>query len=183
MCGILGTVPAFKSTHFFEQALNLLTHRGPDGSDIWEGNEKEVIFGHRRLSILDLSDAGKQPMPNARYVITHNGEIYNFKEIRKELEDKGYVFKTQTDTEVIVSAYSVWGAQCLQKFNGMWAFAIWDKKEKTLFLSRDRFGKKPLFYAFVGNVFVFGSEMKALAPFLPEVKLSKDFQWMKQNLF
>lgn len=183
MCGILGTIPAIKQPQFFERALNLLAHRGPDGSGIWEGNENEVMFGHRRLSILDLSDAGKQPMHSERYVITHNGEIYNFKEIRKELETKGYVIKTQTDTEVILAAYVEWGAQCLQKFNGMWAFAIWDKKEKTLFLSRDRFGKKPLFYAFIGDAFVFGSEMKALVPFLPEVKLSKDFQWMKENLF
>ncbi|MDZ4845292.1 MAG: asparagine synthase (glutamine-hydrolyzing) [Chitinophagales bacterium] len=183
MCGILGTVPAFKSPQFFERALNLLAHRGPNGSGTWEGNEKEVLLGHRRLSILDLSDSGKQPMHSERYVITHNGEIYNFKEIKKELEQKGYVFKTQTDTEVILAAYAEWGAQCLQKLNGMWAFAIWDKKEKSLFLSRDRFGKKPLFYAFVGTAFVFGSEMKALVPFLPEVKLSKDFQWMKENLF
>lgn len=183
MCGILGSLPASVGHGFFTKALDLLSHRGPDGRGVWKDDESKVILGHRRLSILDLTDAGSQPMHNERFVIIHNGEIYNFHELKRELEQHGYVFRTHTDTEVILAAYGKWGAECLQKFNGMWAFAIWDKKEKTLFLSRDRFGKKPLFYAFAGNAFVFGSEMKALIPFLPEARLSKDFQWMKENLF
>lgn len=183
MCGILGTVPSAKPKAFFEKALNLLAHRGPDGLGIWEEEQKQIVLGHRRLSILDLSDAGAQPMHDGRFSIVHNGEIYNYRELRRELESCGLVFKTQTDTEVILAAYGKWGKECLRKFNGMWAFAIWDKKEQTLFLSRDRFGKKPLFYAFIGNAFVFASEMKAIVPFLPEVKMSKDFQWMQENLF
>lgn len=182
MCGILGTVPVFKSPPFFERVLNLLAHRGPDGYGVWYGADK-VALGHRRLSILDISDAGKQPMHDERYAIIHNGEIYNFKELRTELQQQGYAFKSDTDTEVILAAYAAWGADCLQRFNGMWSFVLWDKKEQSLFLSRDRFGKKPLFYTFTGDGFVFGSEMKALIPFLSEVKLSKDFQWMKDNLF
>lgn len=183
MCGILGLLPASIEQRFFTKALDLLAHRGPDGSGVWSDSENRIMLGHRRLSILDLTEAGAQPMHDERYVIIHNGEIYNYKELKSELEKHGYIFRTHTDTEVILAAYGRWGAYCLQKFNGMWAFAIWDKKEQTLFLSRDRFGKKPLFYAFAGNSFVFGSEMKALVPFLPEVKLSKDFQWMKENLF
>ncbi|HXH17510.1 MAG TPA: asparagine synthase (glutamine-hydrolyzing) [Chitinophagales bacterium] len=183
MCGILGLMPASADLNFFTRSLDLLVHRGPDGRGVWQDGDGKVILGHRRLSILDLSDAGFQPMHNERYAIIHNGEIYNFREIRTELEKKGHLFKSQTDTEVILEAYARWGADCLQKFNGMWAFAIWDKKEKTLFLARDRFGKKPLFYAFAGDAFVFGSEMKALVPFLPKVNLSKDFQWMRDNVF
>ncbi len=183
MCGILGSLPAVADLNFFSRSLDLLAHRGPDGRGVWQDAGNRITLGHRRLSILDLSDAGAQPMHDERFVIIHNGEIYNFPELKKELEQHGYVFRTHTDTEIILAAYGKWGAECLQKFNGMWAFAIWDKKEKTLFLARDRFGKKPLFYAFTGNAFVFGSEMKAIIPFLPEVKLSKDFQWMKENLF
>jgi len=183
MCGILGSLPASVDLKFFSHALDLLAHRGPDGRGVWQEAENRITLGHRRLSILDLSDSGSQPMHADRYVIVHNGEIYNYKELKSELEKNGYVFRTHTDTEVILAAYEQWGAACLQKFNGMWAFAIWDKKEKMLFLSRDRFGKKPLFYAFTGNSFVFGSEMKVLIPFLPEVRLSNDFQWMKENLF
>jgi len=183
MCGILGLLPAWDDLNFFTRSLDLLSHRGPDGQGIWLDADKKIMLGHRRLSILDLSEAGAQPMHDERYVIIHNGEIYNFKELRAELKIHGFTFKTQTDTEVILAAFAKWGADCLQKFNGMWAFAIWDKEEKRLLLSRDRFGKKPLFYAFIGDSFVFGSEMKALVPFLQEVKPSRDFSWMQQNLF
>src|ERR1051325_5722908 len=162
MCGILGLLPATVDLNFFTRSLDLLSHRGPDGQGVRQDDENRIMLGHRRLSILDLSQSGNQPMHDERYVIIHNGEIYNYKELRIELQSLGCVFKTQTDTEVILAAYAKWGAGCLPRFNGMWSFAIWDKKEKTLFLSRDRFGKKPLFYAINGDSFVFGSEMKAL---------------------
>ncbi len=180
MCGILGTLPNTESI-FFEQALNQLTHRGPDGFGIWQ--DECVTLGHRRLSILDLSDAGKQPMAYNNLVITFNGEIYNFIEIKKELQAKGYQFVSESDTEVILAAYLEWGSGCLSKFNGMWAFAIWDKQTQKLFLARDRFGVKPLFYSFVGDKFVFASEMKAIFPFLSEIKMAKHFEWCKENIY
>ena len=182
MCGILGTIPATPESPF-KKALDLLTHRGPDGYDIWNDDDQNVTLGHRRLSILDLSDAGNEPMHYGRYVITFNGEIYNYLELKKDLENKGHQFKSSTDTEVLLAAFLEWGPDCLPKFNGMWAFAIWDKQEKKLYLARDRFGEKPLFYAFVNDKLVFASEMKAIIPFLYKVELSKDFQWMKANLF
>jgi asparagine synthase (glutamine-hydrolysing) len=138
-----------------------LLHRGPDGEGVYV--DGPVGLGHRRLSILDLSEAGKQPMPSesSRYWITFNGEIYNFLELKKELEGKGHHFKNDSDTEVILAAYERWGADCVFKFNGMWAFAIWDSQTRELFLSRDRFGIKPLHYLLEGNRFAFASELKS----------------------
>lgn len=184
MCGIIGTVPAVEK-NLFKFALNRLTHRGPDGFDIWSDSNK-AILGHRRLSIIDLSYKAKQPMVESldRFVITYNGEIYNFLEIRKELQDLGCAFQTVSDTEVIICAYRQWGDACLKKFNGMWAFAIWDKIYKTLFLSRDRFGEKPLFYSKLpSGVFVFASEMKAIYPFLNKVEPSKKINQHFNYLF
>lgn len=170
MCGIFGHVG-----HLPQQLAQLCTdtlaHRGPDGVGLW--HTPEVTFGHRRLSILDLSDNAKQPMSFAdgRYHITFNGEIYNFLEIRADLETMGYRFNSQSDTEVVLAAFAAWGEACLQRFNGMWAFAIWDTHEEALFLSRDRFGKKPLFYAWLPDArFVFASEMKAIFLLLDEVR-------------
>lgn len=183
MCGILGTIP--KTDHeSFKNALNTLTHRGPDGYGI-DSIDDDVTLGHRRLSILDLSENGRQPMQNEnkRYTITFNGEIYNFLELKKELQKKGYHFSSTSDTEVLLNAYIEWGEDCVLKFNGMWAFAIWDSYKKELFLSRDRYGQKPLFYAFVGERFIFASEMKAICPFLDRVEASEHFQWMKNNIF
>ncbi len=182
MCGILGTLPKTENRQF-EHALTTLQHRGPDGFGIWHDREGAVSLGHRRLSILDTSDLGKQPMHFERYVITFNGEIYNFLEIRNELIALKYRFQSESDTEVILAAYQEWGAACLSKFNGMWSLAIWDKTEKRLFLARDRFGKKPLFYAFEGDTFIFASEMKAIMPFLKEKKPSKDFHWCRHNIY
>ena len=182
MCGILGSLP--KTEHKkFEHALTTLQHRGPDGFGIWSDMEGAISLGHRRLSILDISDLGKQPMHFRRYVITFNGEIYNFLEIRKELEALKYRFQSESDTEVILAAYEAWGPSCLSKFNGMWSLAIWDKTEKRLFLARDRFGKKPLFYAFEEDKFFFASEMKAIMPLLKEKKVSKDFHWCRHNIY
>jgi asparagine synthase (glutamine-hydrolysing) len=118
-----------------------------------------------------------------RFWITFNGEIYNFIEIRRDLEKRGHSFRGGSDTEVILAAYAEWGPECTTRFNGMWAFGIWDAQEKSLFLSRDRFGKKPLFYAWIGDRFVFASEMKAIYPLLDEVRPSRDFEWMKGNIF
>lgn len=170
MCGIFGYVGRIERQRA-EQCLNTMLHRGPDGWGLW--SDEGVTLGHRRLSILDLSENGKQPMSFAdgRYWITFNGEIYNFIEIRDELRGLGYTFRTESDTEVILAAYRQWGEDCLLRFNGMWAFAIWDTVEKRLFLSRDRFGKKPLFYVELPNGdFAFASEMKALLPLLPSAQ-------------
>jgi asparagine synthase (glutamine-hydrolysing) len=140
-----------------------LAHRGPDGEGHWQGTEEKVLLGHRRLSIIDLSEAGKQPMHYlSRYTIIHNGEIYNYIELRETLQKKGHSFRSQTDTEVIMAAYDEWGQACVHHFDGMFAFAIWDDKEKTLFAARDRFGEKPFFYHYDGNNLFFASEMKAL---------------------
>jgi asparagine synthase (glutamine-hydrolysing) len=169
MCGIFGHI-GFIDKNRASRCLNTLTHRGPDGAGLW--HHPEITLGHRRLSILDLSERGKQPMSYAdgRYWITFNGEIYNFIEIRDELIAKGHVFLSDTDTEVILAAFVTWGEDCLEKFNGMWAFAIWDCQNKTLFMARDRFGKKPLFYTQTSSGLAFASEMKALFPLLKEVR-------------
>jgi asparagine synthase (glutamine-hydrolysing) len=169
MCGIFGHV-GFLPRQLAQQCTNTLAHRGPDGEGLW--HTAEVTFGHRRLSILDLSDQARQPMQaeNGRYWITYNGEIYNFLELRAELETKGYHFKSDSDTEVILAAFDAWGEDCQLRFNGMWAFAIWDAEKKALFMSRDRFGKKPLYYACLPEYkFAFASEMKAIFPLLREV--------------
>jgi asparagine synthase (glutamine-hydrolysing) len=169
MCGILGVLPS-TGVNEFKTALDRLEHRGPDGFGEWQEANNKITLGHRRLSILDLSENGRQPMEWAdRYVITFNGEIYNYIELKKELEQKGIRFKTTSDTEVLLALYAEEGSKCLEKLNGMWAFAIYDKKDETLFLSRDRMGKKPLFYSQIGDFFVFASEMKAIYPFLKEV--------------
>lgn len=140
-----------------------LAHRGPDGEGFWINTSNNVGFGHRRLAILDLSEAGKQPMHYLnRYSITYNGELYNYVELKAELQLKGYTFHTQTDTEVLLAAYDCWKEQCLQQFDGMFAFAIWDEQEQTLFTARDRFGEKSFYYFFDGEQFLFASEIKAL---------------------
>src|SRR5687768_7273817 len=161
MCGITGIWHLDRSSLSIEklrQFNDSLSHRGPDGSGYYLDKHEGVGLGHRRLSVLDLSEDGKQPMSFAggRYHITYNGEIYNFIELRDELITKGYEFISDTDTEVILAAYHCWGNDCLHRFNGMWAFAIWDSRDKSLFLARDRFGVKPLHYTFSsGKLFAF----------------------------
>jgi asparagine synthase (glutamine-hydrolysing) len=129
-----------------------------------DGSSYHLAFGHRRLSILDVSAAGHQPMcnENGTIWIVHNGEVYNYVEIREELQSKGYTFRSNSDTEVIIKAYEEWGTDCLNRFNGMWAFCIWDSSKKELFCARDRLGIKPFYYYFDGTRFVFASEIKAL---------------------
>ncbi len=140
-------------------------HRGPDDEGIY--TDKSMGLGQRRLSILDLSKDGHQPMMfQDKYAITYNGEIYNYIEVRESLQQKGYKFYTRTDTEVILAAYDCWGYSCLNYFNGMWAFCIYDKTKNEIFISRDRFGVKPLYYLNHNNIFAAGSEIKQLLPFL-----------------
>ncbi len=161
MCGILGIIPSIDRGRF-HSALDRLAHRGPDGEGIWEHPSQYVTLGHRRLSIIDLKPEAAQPMALGNLTITFNGEIYNYRELRTELEGFGHTFRTECDTEVLLAAYRQWHKQCLLKFKGMWAFAIWNEDDKTLFLARDRFGEKPLFYSQAHGPFTFGSEMKAL---------------------
>ena len=140
-----------------------LAHRGPDGEGHWINSAGIVGLGHRRLSIIDLSDAGHQPMHYLdRYSIIHNGEIYNYIELKDELQKAGYGFHSQTDTEVIAAAYDNWKDECVEHFDGMFALAIWDEKERILFAARDRFGEKPFYYYYDNEKFIFASEMKAL---------------------
>lgn len=166
MCGIAGIIQANPSTYSIDHLKKMtdaLSHRGPDGEGLWKDDSGSVLLGHRRLSIIDLSEAGQQPMHYlSRYSIIHNGEIYNYVELKEELKKEGYVFRSQTDTEVIVAAYDHWGDDCLQHFDGMFAFAIWDSAKKELFAARDRFGEKPFFFYYDSGRFLFASEMKAL---------------------
>jgi asparagine synthase (glutamine-hydrolysing) len=165
MCGIAGFVhvngdPASPAT--LRKMTEAIAHRGPDGEGCFI--EGPAAIGHRRLAIIDLSAAGNQPMhsPDGRYVLTYNGEIFNFRELRRELEQAGCAFRSRTDSEVVLHAYATWGSACLLRFNGMFAFAIWDRVRKELFVARDRYGVKPVYYAFVNGTFAFGSEIKAI---------------------
>ena len=166
MCGIAGILLQTSNPQgpfHLKKMMDTLVHRGPDGEGLWSNTKNTVHLGHRRLAVIDLSDQSAQPMGYAnRYQIVHNGEIYNYIEIRNFLRQKGYSFKTESDTEVILAAYDYWKEKCLQQFDGMFAFAIWDEKEEQLFAARDRFGEKPFYYYEDEANFIFGSEMKAL---------------------
>ena len=168
ICGILNWTGHSKNLDSIKLMNNLAAHRGPDG----EGYliKPGIALGHRRLAILDLNPRGQQPMClKNKYWIVFNGEIYNYLEIRAELQALDHKFETGTDTEIILSAYAQWGPECLSKFNGMWAFAIYDQEEQTVFLARDRFGVKPLYIAEVNGEFAFASEIKQLLPLLPKI--------------
>lgn len=163
MCGINGIFNLDVNGNWTENVRRMndaLAHRGPDDSGVYE--EPGLALGHRRLSIIDLSAAGHQPMTSAdgRYVIVYNGELYNYRDLREQLTD--YPFRTGSDTEVILAAYSAWGPDCLRRFNGMWGLAIWDKQEKTLFIARDRLGIKPVYLAARDHTWAFSSEIRAL---------------------
>src|SRR5215831_16617064 len=169
MCGIAGVWCFGAATEDYVRARvvamsEALERRGPDASGTWVDFRVGLGFGHRRLSILDLSSAANQPMIHDGYVITYNGEIYNFAELRRRLASEGAVFRTQSDTEVILAAVARWGiAATLPRLRGMFAFAIWDAKRRTLALARDAVGIKPLYYGRNQNDFVFASELKAIA--------------------
>jgi len=179
MCGIAGRLNFNKSQKISESLLREMTktlvHRGPDDEGIFIDNN--LGFGHRRLSIVDLSSAGHQPMSDreGKIWIIFNGMIYNFLDLRKKLEKEGVIFKSKTDTEVIIYLYKKYGINCLQYLRGMFAFAIWDKEKRQLFLARDRVGKKPLKYYLNKNFFIFASELKAILK-NPEVKKEPDFE-------
>ena len=165
MCGIAGLIHLDNepvSPAVLQRMTDAIVHRGPDGEGQWiEGN---VGIGHRRLAIIDPTPAGHQPMlsPDGRYVLNYNGEIYNFRELQAELEAKGYWFRSRCDSEVVLHALSAWGTDALKRFNGMFALAWWDRKEKVLLLARDRYGIKPLYIGRQGKLFAFGSEQKAI---------------------
>jgi asparagine synthase (glutamine-hydrolysing) len=179
MCGLIGAIGEVNWNHFIK-ALDVIHHRGPDGRGIYlydyTNNEEScspvselysnaLAFGHNRLKIIDLSDNANQPMVKHGLTLVFNGEIYNHKELRVELESYGYVFETDCDSEVLLSGYDYWGESCVEKFNGMWAFSIFDKAQNKCFLSRDRMGVKPLYYYEDENNFYFASEIKSIIEF------------------
>ena len=174
MCGITGIlslncarVPDLDRR--VQVLTDLVAHRGPDGSGIWTSPRSDVGFGHRRLSIIDLSENAAQPMTAENgCVITYNGEIYNYLELRSALADK-WRFRSTSDTECILAAYAAKGDECIVSLRGMFAFVLWDERRRRLIAARDRFGIKPFYYAIVDNMLYFASEAKALLPFLPDI--------------
>jgi asparagine synthase (glutamine-hydrolysing) len=170
MCGIAGFLGPW-SERMLDAMLDAINHRGPDGRAVWRDREAKFAVGHTRLSIIDLSAAANQPMQTAdeRYVVSFNGEIYNFKELRRELEGRGVAFRTKGDTEVLLHLFQWEGQSCLNRLNGIFAFAVWDRALRRLFMARDQLGVKPLYYAVLPNGFLFASELKALTvcPDLP----------------
>lgn len=201
MCGITGIISTRPIKAQTIQAINdVLLHRGPDGAGLMLSADQDrtghwpglidyspalspyVALGHRRLSIVELSDLGHQPMVyQDRYAITFNGEIYNHVELRSELQGLGYRFRSHSDTEVILAAYDAWGPGCLPRFNGMWAFAIIDCHQQRVFIARDRFGVKPLYYYQRDGLFVFASEIKAIVAH-PEVETAPDLAYAQDYL-
>lgn len=180
MCGICGFLNYSGDTPeaTIEEMCAALLHRGPDDGGRWLNAERSVALGHRRLSIIDLSPLGHQPMKSesGRFTITFNGEIYNFPELRASLEQSGARFRGASDTEVMLAGFEEWGVRTsLEKFAGMFAFAVWDDREQTLTLARDRLGEKPLYYGWCGKTFIFGSELKALRAF-PGFKAELDHE-------
>jgi asparagine synthase (glutamine-hydrolysing) len=177
MCGIAGIAavdrrPITDLSQRLRVLNDLLVHRGPDDEGTWESLDRSVGLAHRRLSIIDVSPEGHQPfVGNDGSVVVHNGEIYNYLELRAELEGS-WRFRSHSDTEVILAAYQRWGLECIDHFRGMFAFALWDGKR--LFCARDRLGIKPFYFATPGSDFVFASEVKALLPFLPDVATDPD---------
>jgi asparagine synthase (glutamine-hydrolysing) len=170
MCGIAGILQVNPNSYnraHVKQMTDAVAHRGPDGEGFWQNESANVLLGHRRLSIIDLTEAAAQPFHYlGRYTILHNGEIYNYLELRDELKKRGYAFRTQTDTEVLAAAYDHWGEDCLDELEGMFAFMIWDEKEREFFAARDRFGEKPFYYVHdvQARTFLFASEIKAFWP-------------------
>lgn len=185
MCGILGQV-SFRGPvdeAVFSSMRDTLIHRGPDGFDSWFSENRKIALGHRRLTLLDLTESGKQPMTNEDGTIwlTFNGEIYNYIELKKELESFGHVFKSTTDTEVIIHGFEQWGKDMINKLKGMFAFGLWNNNTKKLFIARDRFGIKPLYYYKSNKCFIFASEIKAIIK-NPAVSREIDFSSMSDYL-
>lgn len=164
MCGICGVIGNQPSKEIGLQMVQTMIHRGPDNQSVQVYADNHCVLGHARLSIIDLSETANQPMESGKYAIVFNGEVYNYKEIRAELSRLGHEFERQSDTEVVLHAYQQWGVHCLDRFIGMFAFAILDRKENKIFLARDRAGVKPLYYYQNGQTFMFASETKAFFP-------------------
>jgi asparagine synthase (glutamine-hydrolysing) len=189
MCGIVGIVGgrAFGAgEELLSSAVAQLRHRGPDARGTWFGTG--VALGHTRLSIIDLSDCGSQPMqdPSGRWTLVYNGEVYNYRELRDQLRDRGYAFRGHSDTEVVLAALVEWGDGALDRFNGMWALALWDEEGQELFLARDRAGKKPLYYTTLSDgSFAFGSEVKPLLRFGMTVGIDRQaaFDFLTQGTY
>jgi len=184
VCGIAGVLE--RSGRPVERELlqrmgDVIAHRGPDGEGQYADGPVGLV--NRRLAIIDPSPAGAMPMVSVdgRYWITYNGEVYNFRELRRELEAAGHRFQSHTDTEVVLNAYAAWGPACVERFNGMFALAIWDRERSELFLARDRFGVKPLYYAVNDNTVVFGSEVKAIFAH-PSSRKAIDYQGLTEYL-
>ena len=168
MCGIAGIV-GLETERLIGSMLKSVEHRGRDDQGVWvsepiDGSGRRACLGHRRLAIIDTSPGGHEPMlsHDGRYVLTFNGEIYNYRELREQLRSHGHEFRTDSDAEVLLAAISEWSWEAVDRLNGMFAFAVWDNKERTLTLVRDHVGIKPLYYSFTGDTFVFGSEIKAI---------------------
>lgn len=178
MCGIAGYVDKTNKYRADRELIKKMTdkliHRGPDAEGQWV--DEQVALGHRRLAIIDLDPKSNQPMISydGRYILTFNGEIYNYIELKRELSEKGAVFKTNSDTEVIIEAYREYGAECMNRFNGMWAFALYDTKEHKIIISRDRFGIKPIYTVDNDNVFAFASEIKAITAAFPNENIPNE---------
>ena len=172
MCGIVGAISTVAAIdlELVKKMRDSFTYRGPDDAGLWSGNDDKVVLGHRRLSIIDRSHNGHQPMidDSTGCVIVFNGEVFNYREIRAQLIDKGYHFKTESDTEVILKAYDAFGAECVHQFNGMFAIAIWDPSKQQLIMFRDRLGIKPFYYYVDKGHFIFASECKAIEMALPQ---------------
>lgn len=184
MCGLVGVLGsnAYRAdSGLIHKMTETLVHRGPDGDGVY--TDGPVGLGHRRLAILDLSSAAAQPMRSAdgRYIIVYNGEVYNFKELRNELKTNGRTFRSQSDTEVLLEGFSHWGERILDRLNGMFAFAIWDTKTRELWLARDRYGIKPLYYCWVDNVLLFASEIKAFLAY-PSFQVQLDREALLEYL-
>lgn len=174
MCGIAGFFgppgarPIEEMRSITKRMTDAMVHRGPDDDGVWADQDAGIALGHRRLSILDLSPLGHQPMASAdgRFVIAFNGEIYNFQDLRAELEPHGHTWRGHSDTEIMLAAFCQWGVlEAAKRFNGMFAFAVWDRQDRVLHLGRDRLGEKPLYYGWIGDTLVFGSELKVLKPY------------------
>lgn len=183
MCGIAGYINKNNEIipELFLGMIKTISHRGPEDEGIWFSQDRKVALGQRRLAIIDLSPGGHQPMISAdgNFIITFNGEIYNYLEIKEELVKLGYVFKTNSDTEVLLNAYIEWKEKCLQKLNGMFSFAVWNNREKSLFAARDRIGEKPFKYYFDENKFIFTSEIKAI---LEDKSIKREADWQAIDL-
>ncbi|MFB6347652.1 MAG: asparagine synthase (glutamine-hydrolyzing) [bacterium] len=164
MCGLVAYQAGEVSRQSLKQSMRTLTHRGPDEEGIFTDQTHQVGLGHRRLSIIDV-ESGQQPMSKNEITVIYNGEIYNYRELKAELNSRGYTFSTKSDTEVLLQAYREWDKKCLEKFRGMFSFVLWDRNKNRLFMARDRMGQKPLFYANTEKGFFVGSEIQSLLEF------------------